>query len=107
MLAKALPSAEPGQDHRDAAPDGLAGFESAALAHEQEGRFVILAETSHMRALQIDLRGAPGSRHLKHWQLVLTVQHGDPARGHTARRLTGHSFRHKCLCEVYTTAAVG
>ena len=59
--------------------DGLSLDEPAALAHEEQRRFVVLLESRDMGSMQVDLRGAPGSGDFKHGQFALAVQKGHAA----------------------------
>ena len=74
MLAQTFARPEPGEYHRDAAPDRLSLGEPAALAHKEQRRLVVLLELRDVGAVQVDYGRAPGRADFEHGQFVLPVE---------------------------------
>jgi hypothetical protein len=72
-------------------------FEAAALANEQERRFVLFDKSSDMGAVKVNLSGTPGGGNLEHGQFILPVEEGDTGGDFRFGALLAFIRRHSCL----------
>src|SRR5207253_6189425 len=71
---------KPGKDHGDSTANRLAWGKAAEKAGKEQRRFALFLKIGHVRAVQVNLGGAPVAGRLDLGQLTVAIQKGHAAR---------------------------
>ena len=97
MLSQSLARTKPGKNNRNAAANRLALFEPTALAQEKQRRLILPGEMGHVRALEINLRRAPGGADFEHREFAQPIEKDHATSAATVGFVLSFATRHGSL----------